>query len=262
MIRRPEGESWLLITQPDHAALAGTLARAWRGGPAPDPLEETLLAIAEHDNGWREWEAAPTVNEHGEPRHFSEMAIADHLAIWERGIARLASISPYAALLVSSHADSLFRRRLDPPRDSPAARRLVAAFRRRQGRLRRSLVATVAADRDHCHGLAPPRLAANLQLLQLCDYLSLRICCAAPQSPATVRFPALAAPPGDGTFRYCRLDATTAALAPFPFGTEPLAASVRAVRLRRAPFPSDEAFRAALAAAPTEALDLRLVPGE
>ena len=261
MIRRPEGESWLLITQPDHAALAGQLARAWHGDPAPDPLEATLLAIDEHDNGWREWEAAPTVNERGEPRHFSEMAIADHLAIWERGIARLGAISPYAALLVSSHADALFRHRLDPPRDSPAARRLVAAFRRRQARLRRSFVARVAADRDHTHGLAPARLAVNLQLLQLCDYLSLRICCAAPQSPATVRLPALAPTRGDGTFRYCRLDAGTASLAPFPFAAEPLAVTVRAARLPRVPFPSDEALRAALAAAPVEALPLRLVAG-
>ena len=64
------GKLWL-VTQPDHAQVAGYLAAHWgnddfvRPGyfaSAPDPERlraETVMAIAQHDNGWWEWEATP-----------------------------------------------------------------------------------------------------------------------------------------------------------------------------------------------------------
>ena len=71
--RRVDDQIWL-ISQPDHAAVSGYLAAHWgnrefsaAGGYAdcPDPelvRSEVVLAIAEHDNGWWEWEADPELD--------------------------------------------------------------------------------------------------------------------------------------------------------------------------------------------------------
>lgn len=62
MLRRDDGAHWLVITQPEHAALSGRLAQAWAVIPAP--RAETLLAVYEHDNGHAESDA----NGHWSPR--------------------------------------------------------------------------------------------------------------------------------------------------------------------------------------------------
>ncbi len=68
------------ITQPDHAKVSGFLAAHWgneefaRPGyysdsQDPDRLRaETVLGIAEHDNGWWEWEASPEPDADGLPK--------------------------------------------------------------------------------------------------------------------------------------------------------------------------------------------------
>jgi len=53
MIVRFDGSAQLLITQPDHAALAARIMRGWRANGFPDaPRHSVILhAIEEHDNG-------------------------------------------------------------------------------------------------------------------------------------------------------------------------------------------------------------------
>src|SRR5690606_9345846 len=83
MIRRETTGDWLLISQVDHAQIAGTLAAAWGRDPIPAlPLREWLVpAIRDHDEGWRDWEGKPGVTEEGLPRQFTEMPMADFVAI-------------------------------------------------------------------------------------------------------------------------------------------------------------------------------------
>ncbi|HEX6984505.1 MAG TPA: DUF3891 family protein, partial [Planctomycetaceae bacterium] len=84
MIRREATDGWLLISQVDHARLAGDLAAAWGNDRVAGlPLAEWLVpAVRDHDEGWRIWEAAPTVTEEGRPRQFTEMPAAEAAAIW------------------------------------------------------------------------------------------------------------------------------------------------------------------------------------
>lgn len=89
MIRRDDGESWLLITQVDHAHLAGDLAAAWGNAQTPPVPEPTLLlpAIRDHDEGWRSWEKSPRIHpDTGIPREFLEMPMTEAVAIWRRSI--------------------------------------------------------------------------------------------------------------------------------------------------------------------------------
>lgn len=99
MIRRETPDGWLLISQVDHARLAGDLAAAWGNDRVPGlPLEEWLIpAIRDHDEGWRSWEAAPTLNDGGVPRQFTEMPAAEAAAIWTASIDLCASGPPSSA---------------------------------------------------------------------------------------------------------------------------------------------------------------------
>jgi hypothetical protein len=121
MIVRLNGSSQLLIAQPDHAALAARVMRQWRAdGLLQAPrLSSILLAIEEHDNGWREVDAAPLVDG-GTGRVLDFISAPDEIrrAVWPRGVDRLAA-TPYAAALVAQHALHIYRRYRDNPGWAP-----------------------------------------------------------------------------------------------------------------------------------------------
>lgn len=102
----------LVITQPDHARLAAALLSLWIRDGLPDhPRREDLLfATREHDNGWRETDAAPRYDAVGQrPFDFASFPKSNRLEIWQRGIERFSQERPYVALLIAHHAESLFR---------------------------------------------------------------------------------------------------------------------------------------------------------
>lgn len=69
-----------------------------------------LHAIAEHDNGWTEEDAAPTVNpETGQVVDFVGAPLSVRHAVWPRGVARLRD-RPWAAALVAQHAITVYDR--------------------------------------------------------------------------------------------------------------------------------------------------------
>jgi hypothetical protein len=110
MIVRPSDGHLLLITQPDHAALAASMMNAWRadGFPASPRRDVTLSATMHHDDGWIEVDRAPLVNEaNGRLLDFIGAPDAVRLAVWPRVVARL-SRTPYAAALVAQHALRIF----------------------------------------------------------------------------------------------------------------------------------------------------------
>jgi hypothetical protein len=112
MIVRPHGSAQLLVTQPDHAALAGRIMEYWVADAfaAAPRRTDILLAIAEHDNGWREVDAAPLIDaETGRVLDFIHAPDAVRQGVWPRGVERLAH-APYAAALVAQHAIEIYAR--------------------------------------------------------------------------------------------------------------------------------------------------------
>jgi Protein of unknown function (DUF3891) len=113
MIVRLSNESLLLITQPDHAALASRIMDRWldpdlRESPHRDDI---LLAVREHDNGWAEVDAAPVLDPNtGRLLDFVHAPLDVRQGVWPRGIARLAH-APYAAALVAQHALHIYGRK-------------------------------------------------------------------------------------------------------------------------------------------------------
>ncbi|HYO15999.1 MAG TPA: DUF3891 family protein [Thermoanaerobaculia bacterium] len=163
MLVTPEGSTLTLVTQPDHAWFSGELTSLWRTHGLPDNPRraEILFAVREHDNGWREADAAPRCDpETGRPLDFLAMPREERIEIWERGTARFAGEHPYAALLITRHALSLHGDR--------RGQEEWQAFLDYLDELERGLLEET--------GVPEETVAADYRLLDVADLLSLAAC--------------------------------------------------------------------------------------
>ena len=230
MIIRPAIDDLLLVTQPDHAALAGSVMAAWQADGLPEhpEREELLLAVREHDHGWLEPDAEPTVDPAtGAPEDFLDAPVDVRQAVWPRGTARLAGAHPYAAALVAHHALNVYRRH----RSDAAWQAFFAGMETAE---------QAALDR-----VPPARRAGwphDYRFLFLGDLISLVFCHGWTQ-------------PFEGEQYRLMLTGTTLEIAPDPFGggQVPLAVAARRVPARR--YASDDDLRQALADAPPVMLE-------
>lgn len=208
MLKTRVGDELWLVHQPDHSRVAGYLAAHWGGrngfarpgyfAPNTDPerlREEVVLAIAEHDNGWWEWEAAPTIDSaDGYPLGLAEVgqrSADEAFQRWRNGVPRFASQHPYVSLLISLHAYYLYVFAFDVEqaredelrhplfggrdkvgslvRDEAKTRLFLSEQERFQAecvqRLRQSPEWAAAIEKDH--------LRPHVRLLQLLDAMSL-----------------------------------------------------------------------------------------
>lgn len=176
MIVRRTGDALQLITQPDHARLAGAIMQhsvALAGHPRRTSI---LLAITEHDNGWTEPDSAPLIDPAtGIPLDFISAPAAVRQGVWPRGVARLAHDS-WAAALVAQHAIAIFDRYRD---DGEWAGFFAGMEKTRNAMLDAGPVledgpsngGTVALDRPSMEDLA-----ADYRFLGLGDVISLTFC--------------------------------------------------------------------------------------
>jgi hypothetical protein len=148
MIIRHTESAVLLITQPDHAALAGWIMQHW---VADDVMTsprraDILLAAAEHDNGWLDVDTAPILDTlTGQLLDFIHAPDAVRQAVWPRGVERLAR-SPYAAALVAQHAIEIYARYRTDPAWQPFFTEMEAA---RAHHLRRASISVEELRRDY-----------------------------------------------------------------------------------------------------------------
>ncbi|TWT78453.1 hypothetical protein Pla123a_12450 [Posidoniimonas polymericola] len=171
-------ESWLMISQVEHARISWQLASAWRGllPGAPQPVrDEVLAAILHHDEGWNQWAPDPHVDPKlGRPYGFTEMPPADAQQIWTHSIDACRSIGPLAGWMVASHFIVL-QDKQDHDYSEWAPWLAV-----QHPRCDAWLAEWLAADRSHTERLANDCLV----LLQAFDWLSLWLCCRAPYTDA------------------------------------------------------------------------------
>jgi hypothetical protein len=114
MLISRRGDKLVLVTQPDHAVMAGDIVSHWGNDTfaQPQPLESVRLAAALHDDGWTEADAEPLLNTAEQrPLHFLEIDMKDHIPLYGRGVQRTYEKDPYAGLLVSMHWTGLYRSR-------------------------------------------------------------------------------------------------------------------------------------------------------
>jgi hypothetical protein len=99
----PNGQL-LCIHQTTHALMAEEFCRNWGNHTfaRPAPYSAVMLGVAQHDNGWYEWELQPKLRNDGYPEDFlHESDLNAKLQLWRRGITRLYAQHPYAALMQS-----------------------------------------------------------------------------------------------------------------------------------------------------------------
>ena len=199
-----DGQVWL-ITQPAHADLSGQLAAHWGNEEFAVPghfaassdserlRQEVVLAVAEHDNGWWEWEADPPLSaDDGLPQGLGEV-VANPVAgmeRWRLGIPRLAERHPYASLLIGDHAHWLYEAQFNPRHPSELthhlligrafypeeqkeeARRFLNDVQDMQEEFRRRL----EQDEFWQAALEPAQRNPHARLLQTLDAFSLALC--------------------------------------------------------------------------------------
>jgi hypothetical protein len=235
MIVVHEPPEFLLITQPDHARLSAEMLSLWRGDRLPEHprRRELLFAIREHDNGWREADAAPSYNLILQrPHDFRSFPATERAEIWQRGIERFSRDHPYAALLIAHHAESLYRQATEIPET-------WLQYLSRLEHLRRDWfedagVDALLVDRDY-------------RFLETADLLSLAICSRWEE-------------PLETGLVQASVQQSTLLLRPFPLaGTTSLRVPFRRIPDRS--YQGDADLGGALAAARWEERAIRLAPG-
>jgi hypothetical protein len=250
MICRPEGNGWLLIAQGAHAWMAGELAACW-GNEAfavPEPYDAVVLATRLHDIGWAAGDAAPPLDDAGQPVDFLNISLAETIPIWRQAVKQIALLNPYSALLVSMHATTIYRRRLQRGADPPADSALIQSQLEEQAAIQAMLAAKLADHPRYGPATAAARLSRTYRWLRVCDLLSLAVL-------ATMLPPAgmIAEVPGKGdgltTLQYRIEEPYTLLLDPSPFAQPRFQLHVDARYLDQRAFPDQVSYQAALAAA-------------
>ena len=176
-----------------------------------------LYAIAEHDNGWAEEDAAPSVSsDTGRVIDFVTAPLRVRHAVWPRGVARLAS-DPWAAALVAQHAITVYDRFRSEAEWQPFFAEMEAA---------RSAMLLAS-------GLPLDDLTADYPFVRLADLISLTFCVGWTEEQ---RF-------GAWTIQH---SGTRVVVTPDVFGGATIPIQIEVVEIRDQPFRSDEELREAL----------------
>lgn len=256
MIVRHTNDGLLLIAQHEHALLSGRLAAHWCDvrSPLPEPIEEAIAGIAQHDSGWPLLDHAPRINPlDNAPADFMHMNSAEYLTAWRASAENAIAFGPLAAYLVSAHSRALAAFSLLRPAD-PAESTDWRAFVTEQNRRMEQIASQ--ADWNHRQIAAADDA---LPILQQLDRLSLILCCDrgtigqapdAPWSQANRKLPL------ELEWR----DETTLIVHPWPFARSPIEETVPARRLARRTFTSDAALRRSFEDAEVHSLSWQLLP--
>jgi len=217
MIVRPDPHGVQLITQTDHAHLARAVMEHCVALAARPRRAAILHAIAEHDNGWAEEDAAPIVDpQTGHVVDFVSLPLSARQAVWRRGVARLAA-NPWVASLVAQHALTVYDR-FRPETEWT------------------SFFAEMEATRDallRTSELPLGDLLADYVFVRLADLISLTFCTG---STTEQRF-------SDWTVQ---LSESRVFVAPDPYDGATVSIEIRTRRIRKNRFRTDEELRDAL----------------
>jgi hypothetical protein len=233
MIVRRDQESFLLITQPDHARLASDIVTAIRTEAALERAsrDTVLLATREHDNGWIEVDADPTIDPAtGNPCDFINGPAHVKHELWPRAIRRMAPRNARAAALIAEHALTVYHYRIAEPEWRSFFGPITA--------LRDDLLAQISA----LDGPARDAFQEEYRCVRLGDVFSLQFCNGWTDPHETFGYRAT-------------LAGSELRIAPDPFGggVVPLRIMARRIPARR--YASDADLRAEVAQSVPEFLD-------
>ena len=277
MIRRKQGSDFLLITQHDHALIAGQLAEAFGNDrfASPTPRQQALAGVTLHDCGWPLHDEEPTLNADGLPLDVFESPREIAFRVWTASIERAKEKDPYAGLLVSLHVLSLsvlateysrpnVKFDLANPQDRMAILKFPQREIERQEDLRQQLglrsekAPHKAVSREHRQE-SEDQLQFNFALLQVMDQISLAVCCTQPPTLATRDMPL--APGGEKVKLNLRRADNDVVVEPWPFSVQRVELMVPGTRVPGKRYASEKELREILASAPAEIISCNVRPG-
>jgi len=245
IVRNQSDGSVVMITQNDHAKLAGLFAAHWGNArfERPRPYASMVRAAQYHDGGWLRYETNPHLDPAtGQSPSYQQVpSDAPQLAAYQWAIDMLTEIDSYTGLMVSRHRTGLWQSRYGvmtkpppgPPRKlSDEIRDFIARNEARQH------VITAGHDRHE--------VAVNYNLLQVWDLLSLYVCSSETLSQHVIEPVPVGYAQASGTTMHLNPVATTRIeIDPFPFDQPSLGIGVVYRRLHRDDLRDLDTFRAA-----------------
>jgi hypothetical protein len=176
MIARYDDDgSLILVTQNDHAKLAGVLAAHWGNEEfeAPVPYQSVVRAAMFHDFGWSRYETQPFFDEASgkTPSYRQVRNDRPQLEALQWGLDWVAGIDPYAGFLVSKHRTGLWQGRYGVIANPPAIERGTLP-----PDIQQFIKENERRQESYERGTDAEELKINYRLLQTWDYLSLHFC--------------------------------------------------------------------------------------
>lgn len=176
-LQRENYEACWMVTQPSHAALSGDIATKLTGPNIPQLDDSLIRAIALHDAGWGQPDAEAIVHNRARsgnpPKSFIDIGVPDFLAAWTQSVEIAQKASKTGGYMVSRHFWRLAEHRLAHAGDSQANRKKLQGFLNSESARQKKLASGENRTGEELEQLT--------DLLQLCDLLSLYICCGAQQ---------------------------------------------------------------------------------
>jgi hypothetical protein len=246
IVRNQSDGSVVMITQNDHAKLAGLFAAHWgnRQFERPRPYTSMMRAAQYHDGGWLRYETNPYLDTAtGKSPSFQQVPTdTAQLAAYQWAIDMLTDVDNYTGLLVSKHRTGLWQARYgaitQPPPGPP---------RKLSSEIEDFITRNEARQHVITAGLDRHEVAVNYNLLQVWDLLSLYICSNEIHKdhviePASTAYSAS----GDGVaLKLTPTSPATIAIDPFPFDAAPLEAAIVYRQLPQSALHDADTFKAA-----------------
>ncbi|WP_113653240.1 DUF3891 family protein [Pedobacter namyangjuensis] len=222
---------WHFVTQRSHGLLAAQLCARWKLADQPGRWVDTLIATAEHDDVYNEFQRNPLIDANGAPKNFKDMVFEQDAS--EQLMDMALTKSRFIALLLSRHIHFTHGK-------EPAAGPFLKALKGKEKKWTKE-AGTSKAEVDSAYAL-----------LEFCDAFSLLIC--QEILPPQGRAAEISNGP-NGTVHTVRCCGALV-VEPWPFETERFEVSYEKRTVAKLSFASDAELRTALADAPVQTVVL------
>lgn len=276
-------KEYRLITQNDHADLAGQFAAHWGNEKFAGlrPRESMVLAVDSHDNGWWHWDINPSVDDQGVPITFRKTPRKILFEYLTRGINNVIEKDLYAGLMVSLHLAGLSQQRYGtlpsvPKRDDESTLKFV----REQEASHETLKGKVKRMEQYAGATTPDYFWFNYRMMEVFDRLSLFFCCnfdiqgglsevSNPQADhesgrayygASIKPTPVKLESEDVELQLRPVGKDKIVVDPYTFDRSPLKVSVRGRMIPRKAYQSQEEFREVYWRQPREIFEFTLAP--
>jgi len=234
MIVSYEAQGWKIITQRAHGLLAGQICAHWKQTVQLEKWVEILIATAEHDDIFNEFERNPLIDGNGAPINFKETRFDPDCSTKLMDMAL--TKSRFIALLTARHIQ--FTHGSDP-----LAKSFITNLKKQEPKWIKEA------------GVTKKSVATAYELLEFCDAFSLLICQS--QIPPEGRRVEISSGP-DGTPYTLYQKEEAIIVEPWPFAVDSFSVTFEARTIKKLKFRSDEALRSKLKSSAVDIYHLQI----